>query len=116
MKKLLFFALLAFSIPVLQTGCGTPPSQRVAAVQTLKAVGQTAETAVATSAQLYSTGAITAAQARQVMDLYNQKFQPAYRLAVSAVQNNLDASSPQDLIDLSTQIATLVLQFQSHKP
>lgn len=117
MKKLiaiLALAFLAIALPVAQTACSNPPSARVVQVQTLKAVGQSAEAAVALSAQLYRDQQITAAQARQVADFYDQKFQPAFRVAVSAVQANLDSIASPDVMALAQQLSALVLQFQ-HK-
>ena len=98
------------------TGCQTPPSARVVEVQSLKAVGHTADAAVALSAQLYKDGQITAAQAREVLDFYNQNFQPSYRLAVSAVSANLDSIASPDIINLASQLSALVLKFQNHTP
>lgn len=112
MKKLLVLLALAMALPVLPTGCSTPPSERVAAVQTLKAVGHTAEAAVATSAQLYGSKVITPQQARAVMDLYNLRFQPAFRTAVSAVNANLDSFASEELVTLAAQLATLVASYQ----
>lgn len=112
MKKFLFLILLAVSLPLAQTACSSSPSSRVVQVQTLKAVGQSAETAVSLSAQLYAAGKITAAQANQVRDLYDLKFQPAYRVAVSAVQMNLDSIASPDLLTLAQQLTTLVASFQ----
>lgn len=113
---LLALSLLAFSIPVLQTGCSSPPSARVAQVQTLKSVGESAEAAVALSAHLYQAGTITAAQAKQVINFYDQRFQPAFRLAVTAVNANLDSIASPDILSLATQLATLVQSFQNHSP
>ncbi len=107
---LLFIAILAI-VPVLQTGCSTAPSSRVQQVQTLKAVGQSAEAAVASAAQLYNSKTITAVQAQQVADIYDKKFQPAYRLAVAAVNANLDSVASPDLIALAAQLSALVLTF-----
>lgn len=116
MRKLFFALALAFSAPVLVTSCSTPPSARVAQVQTLKAVGNSADAAVALSAQLYRDNRITAAQAREVLDFYNTKFQPSFRLAVSIVNANLDSLASPDLVSLASQLASLVLQFQNHTP
>lgn len=117
MKKLhiaLFAALWLgfFSLPVLQSGCSAP-STRVIQVQSLKAVGETAEAAVALSAQLYRDGKITPAQANAVISLYDQKFQPAYRVAVAAVQANLDSIASPDLLSLAAQLSALVTSYQS---
>lgn len=100
-----------FSLPVTQIGCQAP-SARVVQVQTLKAVGHTAEAAVATSAQLYGARLITDKQARDVMDLYNLRFQPAYRVAVNAVNANLDSLASPELADLAGQLATIVASYQ----
>lgn len=114
MKKLALILCLALAVPVLQTGCGSPPSARVVQVQTLKAVGQTAEAAVALSAQLYAAGKITPDQAYQVKALYDTKFQPAFRIAVNAVNANLDSFASPDLIALAQQISDLVVSLQKH--
>lgn len=100
-----------FSLPVTNTGCQAP-STRVVQVQTLKAVGHTAEAAVATSAQLYGSRLITEKQARDVMDLFNLRFQPAYRVAVNAVNANLDSIASDELVTLAGQLATLVASYQ----
>lgn len=115
MKKILSILALAFAValvPVSQTGCSTPASARVSQVQSLKVVGHTAESAVAASAQFYASGQITAKQARDVIDLYNLRFQPAYRLAVIAVNSNLDSAASPDLINIATMLSTLVLSYQ----
>lgn len=99
------------SLPVYQTGCAAP-STRVAQVQTLKAVGHTAEAAVATSAQLYGAHLITDKQARDVINLFNDRFQPAYRVAVNAVNANLESVAAPELTLLAAQLATLVASYQ----
>jgi len=106
---------VAAPIATLFTGCAAP-SARVVQVQTLKAVGQSTESAVSLSAQLYRDAKITPAQARQVMDFYDQKFQPAYRVAVVAVNSNLDSIASPDLANLAAQLSALVVQFQNHTP
>lgn len=113
-NRILFIIALAvgaIAVPFLETSCAAP-SERVVQVQTLKAVGHTADAAVALSAQLYRDGRITAVQARQIMDFYDQKFQPAFRVAVSAVQANLDSIASPDLANLASQLSSLVLQYQ----
>lgn len=115
MKKLIFILMLAV-MPPLFVSCSTPPSARVVQVQTLKAVGQSADAAVALSAQLYRDGKLTAAQARQVADFYDLKFQPAYRLVVTAVQANLDSVASPDLMALASQLSALIISLQSTHP
>lgn len=109
-------AALGVLIPLATTSCSTPPSARVAQVQTLKAVGQSAEAAVSSSAQLYAAGTITADQARQVMDTYNLRFQPVYRVAVNAVNSNLESVASPDLVAIAAQLSALVLQFSTPTP
>lgn len=113
LKQLLFVFCIAVSIPAIQTGCTTTPSQQNVQVQTLKATGQIAEQAVALSAQLYRDRKITADQARQVADLYDSKFQPAFRFAVAAVNSDLSKIASPDVISLAQQLASLVASFQS---
>lgn len=117
MKKILSLVLLAVAFtasPLSFTACKTAPASRVAQVQTLKAVGHTAEAAVSSSAQLYAAGTITAAQAREVMDFYNLRFQPAFRIAVNAVNSNLDSVAAPELAALAAQLSALVLTYQKH--
>src|SRR5689334_9698866 len=100
-------ALFAVAMPMIESGCAAP-SGRVVQVQTLKAVGHTAESAVALSAQLYRDHRITADQARAVNTLYDVKLQPAFRVAVNAVQMNLDSVASPELVDLAAQLSALV--------
>lgn len=119
MKKLIPYILIAAlgcALPSFFSACSTAPSARVIQVQTLKAVGQSAESAVALSAQLYRDGKITAAQARQVMDFYDTRFQPTYRLAVAAVNANLDSIASPDVLALANQLSALVISFQHPSP
>lgn len=115
MKTLRIILVLALASPALwlTPGCSTPPSERVVQVQTLKAVGHSAEGVVALSARLYQQRVITAEQARQVMDFYDLKFQPAFRVAVAAVQGNLDSIASPDLVSLAAQLSDLLIQFQN---
>lgn len=111
MKRLLLILCLA-TASFAFVACHQPPSARVVQVQTLKAVGQSAEAAVALTAQRYRDGRITAAQALQVSVFYDNKFQPVYRLAVAAVNSNLNSVASPDVLALATQLATLVTSFQ----
>lgn len=114
MKKLTFiFCLLLAPVATLPTGCSTAPSARVVATQTLKSVGQTAESSIAVVAQLYADGKITPVQARTAMDFYNTRFQPAFRLAVAASRANLDTVASPEVFDLCQQLIALVAQLKS---
>jgi hypothetical protein len=114
MKKVLrlalVFCLVGFGSVALP-GCATPPSARVVQVQTLKAVGQTAEAAVALSARLYRDGVITPNQALEIRAFYDERFQPAFRLAAAAAQANLDSIASPDLAALAGQLAALVASY-----
>lgn len=112
MKTILAILCLSFAVvaPILP-GCSTPPSSRVVQVQTLKAVGESAEAAVKLSAQLYQSGTITSVQARAAIDFYNQKFQPAFRLAVATVNANLNSTAAPEIADLATQLSALVSSY-----
>lgn len=103
--------IIGLALPAFQVACNMAPSSRVVQVQTLKAVGHTAEAALATSAQLYASHQITAAQARQVMDFYDNRFQPVYRIAVNAAKANLDSIASPELADLAAQISALVASY-----
>lgn len=119
MKTVLrILALVAFAAttPIALTSCQTAPSERVVAVQTLLAVGQSAEAAVGISAQLYRDGRISAAKAREVLDFYSLKFQPAYRVAVSAARSDLNSLASPAVLDLAGQLAALVAQLYPEKP
>jgi hypothetical protein len=122
MKKLVLrlvsLAVLAVTIPLAQTACHTAPSAHASQVQvqTLKSVGQVAEAAVALSVQLYGSRKITAAQAREVADFYDRKFQPAFRLAVSAVNANLDSFADPEIIGLANDLVALVLKYKNASP
>lgn len=116
--KLARIFLLASLLPclaVLTTGSGcSSPSAQVAAVETLKSIGQSAESAVALAADLYGAKQITADQARAVILFYNQTFQPAFRIAKDAVKGDLSSVAPADLVALGAQLTELVRK--THSP
>lgn len=118
MKKLILIACLMFApVTVLFTSsCASSPVTQNVTVQTLKSVGQSAETTVTLSAKLYQSGTITPAQARVVFDFYNQKFQPAFRVAVTAAHSDLSSLASPDVLALAAQLSSLVVQFQNHTP
>lgn len=109
------FLGLAFVVTAF-TGCSTPPNQRVAAGQTLKATGQTAEAVVALSAQLYRDGYLSAAKAREVADFYDKQFQPAYRAAVVAARSDLSSFASADVLRLLAQLQALLPPPQKREP
>jgi hypothetical protein len=105
--------LLLCTTPLVTTGCSTAPNARVAQVQTLKAVGHAAESAIELTRELYRTQRITATQARQAMDFYDQRFQPTYRVAVAAVRANLDSLASPELVGLAAELSALVASFSN---
>ena len=107
MKRLLLILCLACT-PLAFTNCTQAPSERVVFVQTLKSVGQTAETTVAMSARLYQAGDISPAQAYAVAEFYDKKFQPAFRTAVFAAKSNLDTVASPEVVELARQLSALV--------
>ncbi len=115
-KLLVILCLFTAPLPALFTSCATAPSARIVEVQTLKSVGEAAETTMTLSAKLYAAGTITPAQARIVFDFYNQKFQPAFRLAAAAAHSDLSTLASPDVLALAAQMSSLVAQFQNHTP
>jgi hypothetical protein len=113
MKKLLL--ILSLALTPAFTACQTPPSERAVAVQTLKAVGFTAKTAMDASTQLLKQGTITVEQWQKVAVLYDTRFQPAFNVAVLAVQSDLSPASP-DLVAIAVELTNLVASFQKPKP
>ncbi len=116
MKKLLILLALATALPVSQTGCSTPPSARVVQVQTLRAVGESAKTAMDATAQLLKQNQITLAQYIRVADLFDSKFQPAYRVAVAAARSDLSTLASPDLANVALEIINLVASLTAPKP
>ncbi len=107
----LFIVALGLALcaaPVLTvTGCSTPPSERVVAVTTLKALGAARDTAMQVAGQLWRDGKINDAQRDKIIAFHDGTFQPAYRLAVAGVQSDLTLASP-DLLNLFAQLQALI--------
>ncbi len=118
MKKYLFLTaavwLAFFSLPILQTGCSTPPDQRVQTVQTLKIVGRSAKTSMDAATQLLKQGTITVAQWQRVAEVYDTRFQPTYSVAVGAAHANLDSPADPELLGIAAQLAALVSELTIH--
>lgn len=114
--SLLIFAAALGALPLAHTGCQTAPNARVAQVQTLKAVGHSAEAAIQLTAELLRANRITADQARAAMDFYDQKFQPAYRVAVAAVRANFDSLASPEIVGLAAQLSALVASYAGQPP
>lgn len=108
MKKLLLLLCLALTAPVLPTGCRTAPTERVSTVVTLKVIGASVDASMKLAAQLVRDQRITWEQWRVIADFHDQKFQPAYNLAVAAVQSDLSSVASPDLLALAGQLAVIV--------
>jgi hypothetical protein len=99
--------------PVLVlTSCAT--SSQPVAVNTLKAVGLTAKAAMDASTQLLKQGSITVPQWQAVAAVYDTRFQPAYNVAVTAVQSDLSSVASPDLVNLAAQLTNLVASYTTH--
>jgi hypothetical protein len=103
-------AIMLAGTSITYVGCTT--ASQVQAVQTLETVGLAVDAAMATSASLYHNGQITQAQWQQIADFHDQKFIPAYKLAIQVAQSNLSSVASPDIVTLSTQLAALVASFQ----
>ncbi len=112
MKKLLILLALATALPVAQTGCSTTPSAQLNAVLTLKVSGETAKAAMDGASSLLKDGTITVAQWQKVADIYRNKFQPAFNLAVIAAQGNYATLSSGDVSAALTEILKLTEAFK----
>lgn len=112
MKKILLcFCLLAPVTCLLPVGCQTAPSERVQEVKTLKAVGLAVDGTMRLAAQLYHDGKISADVWRQVALVHDAQFQPAFNLAVKAVQSDLSSVASPDLVGLASQLAAILTPY-----
>lgn len=118
MKKYLFLTAAVWlgflSLPILESGCGTPPDQRVRTVQTLKIVGQSAKTSMDAATQLLKQGTITVPQWQRVADVYDKQFQPIYSAAIATAHANLDSPADPQLLGIAAQLAALVAELTTH--
>lgn len=92
----------------LAPGCKTAPTERVAAVQTLKGIGAARDAAMATAAGLLRDGRITKAQWDHIALLHDAKFLPAYRLAIAAAKADLSSVASTDLQALFQELFTAI--------
>lgn len=111
--SLVILACVAFTVPLLNTGCSTAPDQRTQTVQTLKIVGQSAKTTMDGATQLLKQGSITVQQWQSIASFYDSKFQPAYALAVASARSDLSSIASPDLIGIAAQLSALVAQIST---
>lgn len=111
--RILALAVFAVAVPVLQTGCPSipAPQKRVVAVQTLLAVAHTAEDAVKLAGDLYLAGQLTLPQMHEVVDFYNRKWKPAYKIAKDAALGDLSSAASPDVAKIASDLLALVLSF-----
>ncbi len=111
MKNLLLILLLAV-VPMAHTGCGTAPTERVATVKTLKAIGETVATAMESAARLRVQGVISEKQWQDIAAIHDNRFLPAYRLAVTAVSADLSSAASPDVLAVAGELINLVATYQ----
>ncbi len=106
-KSLILIFALALTVP-MQTGCSQAPSARVQAVQTLGVLGSTAKAGIDGAALLLKNGKITVKQWQDVAAFYDQRWQPAYNLAVLVAKSDLSSVASQDLQKLANEFMDLI--------
>ena len=109
MKTALTLGILLILTPAALTlpACQAPAS-RVAQVTTLKVLGASVDETMKVAAGLFHDGRITLTQWARIAAFHDQKFQPAYRLAVAAVKADLSSMASPDLVGLAAQLLDLV--------
>lgn len=120
MKKLLrsflLVAVLGFFVPMMSTSCSTPPSARVQTMQILGVLGSSAKVGMDSATTLLKQGSITVVQYQKVADFYDTKWQPAYALAVSAAQADVNSIASPAITELAMQFLALIAQLTAPKP
>jgi hypothetical protein len=100
---LTFCFLLPFS--VVQTGCGTTQVQQA---QTLEAVGVAAKLTIDTAAILLAENKISVQKFQDIARFYDNKFQPAFRIALAHVEGNTKNPAPLQLVSLAAELSNLL--------
>lgn len=113
-RAIIISVMLAAVLPSGFVGCSTAPTERVAQVRTLQAIGETAATSMQVAAKLRTKGLITAEQWNKVAAFHDSKFLPAYKLAIAAVSADLSTPASADLVGIVTQLAALVAELEKH--
>lgn len=110
--RLLFSLLCLALVTPAFTGCQTAPSARTAEVTTLKILGASVDASMKVAAQLLKDGKITWAQWDDIATFHDQKFQPAYNLAVAAVRSDLSSAASPDLMALFGSLQGIIAAYQ----
>jgi hypothetical protein len=103
MKTLLF--LLAFPLPFVTTGCF---STQVQQAKTLETVGVTAKLTLDSAAILLRDGKISVETFQRIANIYDNKFQPLFRLALARVEGNISAPSPLELVSIASELSSIL--------
>lgn len=111
MKRLCLILALAIACPLAPIGCNSSPSSRVQQVQTLKGVGASVDTAMKVAARLLKDGKITREQWDKLAAFHDNKFQPAYKFAVSLVRSDLSSVASPDILSLLSELLAIVDSF-----
>lgn len=116
--RALFLALcLAMVVPFAgPVGCQTAPSARSTEVTTLRVLGASVDTSMKIAAQLLKDGKITWTQWDRIAEFHDKQFQPAFNLAVAAVQADLSTVASPDLLALFGQLSAIIASYQPNFP
>ncbi len=94
------------------TGCKTAPTERVTQVRTLLAVGESASTTMQVAAKLRVQGKISERQWQDLAAFHDNRYLPAYKLAVAAVSADLSTIASPDIINLVSQLAGMLAEME----
>lgn len=113
--KRLILALCLFLSPLAHTGCQTTPSTQSTEARTLAALGATAKAGMDACTQLLKGGHITVAEYLKVAAYFDNRWQPAFTIAVNAAHGaNLgEILASPDLLALAAQFSALVNSYAS---
>lgn len=101
-------------MPALLSSCAAP-SSRVQEVKTLKAVGLAVDGTMKVAAQMLHNGQLSPATWQKLAQIHDEQFRPAYNLAVSAVQTNLDSFASPDLVNLASQLSAILAPYLNER-
>lgn len=111
MKKLILILYLALACPLAPIGCNSSPSSRNTEVQTLLVVGNSVDLAMKAAAQAFKDGYLTGEQWGKIAVAY-ARYQQAFKLAVDTVKSDLSLAAPADIIQLSTELLTIIQSYR----
>jgi len=106
MKRLILILACLSPITLTQQGCQNIPAQ-TQAVQSLKAVGYAGKAVIDGAWELRKQGAMSEAKWVEIAAFYDNRFQPAFRAAVTFAKNNPNAPAPVAIVSLLSELQTL---------